>query len=677
MANLLSANASSVETSVVDWFALSRAASIVQSTDQAYIGTHSIKVTRNTQTIPGYICGVNRVTTTASTEYYIELFVYTSVTNAQFRVETDWYQSDNTTYVSTTVGNNITVPANTWTRIKATYSSPALGAKGGILIRIGSGTVNGDIIYVDNAYIGTTTAVSTSDTGSGSESFSDTTTFANTDSTASSNSESINTGATAKTNTDSTAAIETQAGALSTTVTDTFISTEAEAIQQSGVIVVTPTPPGGRTTAFWNRAKYVPEIVQVGKPIFSPVAGTYTNTQSVSIISSGADNIFYTTDGTAPTISDNLYSTPISVASNMTIRAIGLAAALSTSQVGTASYIINSTTVATPTFNIPTGSYSGTQTIILSDATTGAQINYTLDGSTPSTLVSPALPTRVYTGPFSITNNTTVSAVGIKSGLTPSSVATAIYTIIQVSGTLVFSDEFNDVAGTQPDPSKWSADTGAGWDNGNNAAYYTPLNRSGNKNMYQDGAGNLVIEARQEDGYPGAQTFNGHQYTSGRMKAINTFLGGRIEWRAKFDSIQSGVWPALWTYNNGTALTSGYGGNSSELDMLEIFGSNNGNHAEYHNHVCNTNSGTITNDPTNWHVYSLEWQPTTGANKIEYKLDGVTVYSNVSCTTLNTTRLFPIMNVSLTRPGSSLPWNQITSGFVLYRVYVDYIRIYQ
>ncbi len=78
-------------------------------------------------------------------------------------------------------------------------------------------------------------------------------------------------------------------------------------------------------------------------PTFSPVAGTYTEAQSVSI-STATDGatIYYTTDGSAPTTSSNVYSTPINVASTMTINAIAVKEGYDNSEMATATYTIES-----------------------------------------------------------------------------------------------------------------------------------------------------------------------------------------------------------------------------------------------------------------------------------------------------------------------------------------------
>src|SRR5580700_11094649 len=83
-------------------------------------------------------------------------------------------------------------------------------------------------------------------------------------------------------------------------------------------------------------------------PTFTPAAGTYTGTQSVAI--SDATNgavIYYTTNGTQPTTSSTVYSGPISVTADETLKAIAVASGYTTSSDMTAAYKIET---ATPTF---------------------------------------------------------------------------------------------------------------------------------------------------------------------------------------------------------------------------------------------------------------------------------------------------------------------------------------
>jgi hypothetical protein len=80
-------------------------------------------------------------------------------------------------------------------------------------------------------------------------------------------------------------------------------------------------------------------------------------------------------------------------------------------------------TAATPTFSPAPGTYNATQSVAISDATNGAVIYYTLDGSTPTTGSS------VYGGSITVSDTTTIKAIATKSGYTQSAVATANYTI--------------------------------------------------------------------------------------------------------------------------------------------------------------------------------------------------------------------------------------------------------
>jgi sugar lactone lactonase YvrE len=89
--------------------------------------------------------------------------------------------------------------------------------------------------------------------------------------------------------------------------------------------------------------------------------------------------------------------------------------------------------VATPVFNPPGGVYQGSQSVSISDATSGSTIYYTTDGSTPTTSSSK------YTGPIAVSQTTTVEAMATASGMTNSAVASASYTIQQQVAMPTFS----------------------------------------------------------------------------------------------------------------------------------------------------------------------------------------------------------------------------------------------
>jgi uncharacterized repeat protein (TIGR03803 family) len=162
-------------------------------------------------------------------------------------------------------------------------------------------------------------------------------------------------------------------------------------------------------------------------PSLSPTGGTYTSAQTVTIsdATSGA-LVFYTTDGSTPTEQSPIYSGPITVYSTETINAIATAPSYSTSAVASATYtIVPEPYAAMPSFSPPGGTYNSTQMVTISDATSGATIYYTNDGSYPTTN------SAVYTKPITITVNSpeVINAIAVANGYFDSNAATASYLI--------------------------------------------------------------------------------------------------------------------------------------------------------------------------------------------------------------------------------------------------------
>jgi hypothetical protein len=83
-------------------------------------------------------------------------------------------------------------------------------------------------------------------------------------------------------------------------------------------------------------------VPTVATPTFSPASGTYASVQTVTISDATADaSIFYTTDGTIPTINSTNYTRAITINSTETINTIAAASGYITSDVPTATYTIN------------------------------------------------------------------------------------------------------------------------------------------------------------------------------------------------------------------------------------------------------------------------------------------------------------------------------------------------
>jgi glucosylceramidase len=168
-------------------------------------------------------------------------------------------------------------------------------------------------------------------------------------------------------------------------------------------------------------------------PTFAPAPGTYTAAQSVTLAdtTTGA-KIYYTTNGTVPTAASTLYTKAIGVTVTTTIKAIATATGYGTSAVASGTYTITPP-AATPTFSPAPGTFTTTQQVTLADATKGATIYYTVDGSQPTAKSS------VYSKAIGVSATETINAIATATGYSTSATATATYTITPPAATPGFS----------------------------------------------------------------------------------------------------------------------------------------------------------------------------------------------------------------------------------------------
>ena len=170
------------------------------------------------------------------------------------------------------------------------------------------------------------------------------------------------------------------------------------------------------------------EMETAAAPVFSVPAGHYTSVQNVEITTEteGA-TIYYTLDGSEPDSESIEYTAPVTISESMTIKAIAVKEGMANSAVAEAAYEIEITeeleTVIIPVFNLPGGAYEGAQSIEITTATEGAVIYYTLDGSEPDR------ESTEYTGPFTITETTTIKTFAVKEGMEDSMVNAVRYEI--------------------------------------------------------------------------------------------------------------------------------------------------------------------------------------------------------------------------------------------------------
>ena len=140
------------------------------------------------------------------------------------------------------------------------------------------------------------------------------------------------------------------------------------------------------TTSAVSSAKYT---LKVATPTFNPPAGTYSSPQSVTIscATQGA-TIYYTLDGTTPSNKKTLYTGPITVDHDVTIKAIAYHSPMTASDVGTAAYKFPKITAdpAALTINDEGGSFTVTGRNLITNV-----------GVTPSTDFSTTIDSEVNT----------------------------------------------------------------------------------------------------------------------------------------------------------------------------------------------------------------------------------------------------------------------------------------
>ncbi|MGE3840549.1 MAG: chitobiase/beta-hexosaminidase C-terminal domain-containing protein [Vicinamibacterales bacterium] len=159
-------------------------------------------------------------------------------------------------------------------------------------------------------------------------------------------------------------------------------------------------------------------------PTATPAAGSFTATTTVTLatVTPGA-TIHYTTNGTEPTEADATFvaGTPIGVDGTLTITAKAWKTGLTPSPTSTLVYTLRP---VTPTLTpAPTGTpFTSAQTVTLATPTSGAEIRYTLDGTTPTAN------SALYSSALTLATGTTVKALAFKSGWSASTEASGVYT---------------------------------------------------------------------------------------------------------------------------------------------------------------------------------------------------------------------------------------------------------
>lgn len=172
------------------------------------------------------------------------------------------------------------------------------------------------------------------------------------------------------------------------------------------------------------------EIYSIGVPVaaatpsISPAGGTYLKSVSVTITDTtkGA-TIYYTTNGSSPTTSSTKYTEAIDVTQSETIKALAVVSGYSNSAIASAAFLIDSGVTAMPGFSLAAGAYGTEQIVSLTDATAGAVIYYTSNGTTPTTS------STKYEAAIPISASETIKAIAVAPNYEESAVASQTYAI--------------------------------------------------------------------------------------------------------------------------------------------------------------------------------------------------------------------------------------------------------
>lgn len=207
-------------------------------------------------------------------------------------------------------------------------------------------------------------------------------------------------------------------------LTDLLVPVGGVAIDHSTVLSVRAFRSGWTDSAV-ARATYT---LQVPEPAITPASSLAHAPIAASISIPPGSTVRFTTDGSDPVATSDIVSGSIIIERSLQIRAQAERAGWDSSAVVTGAYTLQP---LTPTASLPAGSYVGEQVVVLSNATAGTTIRYTLDGTMPTS----ASPTA--TGPIALPGMCTLTAVASRTGWTDSQALVVNYTLQVPTPTLM------------------------------------------------------------------------------------------------------------------------------------------------------------------------------------------------------------------------------------------------
>ncbi len=144
------------------------------------------------------------------------------------------------------------------------------------------------------------------------------------------------------------------------------------------------------------------------------------------VLSADSGDIYYTLDGTEPDSKSDIYTEPIPITEQATIKAITLSDEGAESEVATFAYTF-AEQAQPPVFSINGGEVESGTTLTITSATTDAVIYYTTDGQIPDLNNPKNL--YIYSGAIVLNKPVNIKAIAVKDRMTESEVVSAIYTV--------------------------------------------------------------------------------------------------------------------------------------------------------------------------------------------------------------------------------------------------------
>lgn len=175
------------------------------------------------------------------------------------------------------------------------------------------------------------------------------------------------------------------------------------------------------TTLTFTTAAAAPTDTTPPVTTATPAGGLFGAAQSVTLSASEAATIYYTVDGSTPSIASPVYSTPIAISSTTTLQYFAKDSAGNSETVKAVVFTIDATIPVT-TASLAGGLFNSAQSVTLT-VNKSATIYYTTDGSIPTTI------STVYSSPITISATTTLKFFSKDSAGNSESVKTIVYTI--------------------------------------------------------------------------------------------------------------------------------------------------------------------------------------------------------------------------------------------------------